>query len=191
MEGPALAFKVLVVLAIVMAIYRRFERVHVPFPEFERFVRSAPAIVAIRARDAEAIAGRIRAALDGDVAFAGSGLRPWPFYSLRLSIEVSSGLVVIRARDCALLRVEGEDPPQLIAIVREAVAGVAAEVWVHGGAWVDLDNAIRSETGWYLNGEASLTPCAEVPRWEPTQPVVNDSSNSRRVVMCSAASSQS
>lgn len=158
MEGPALAFKMLVLIAIVMAIYRRFERVHAPFPEFERFIRSKPILVAIRSRDAMSIADRLC-----DRAFAGTGERPWPFYELRLAIEASSGVVVIRARDCALLRVEGQDPPQLLTIVREAIEGCDAEVWVHSAVWVDLDSGTRSPNGWRLGDE--LTPCDEPPVW--------------------------
>jgi hypothetical protein len=163
MEGPALAFKVLVLTAIIVAIYRKFERVHLPFPDFERFIRTQPVLVAIRSHDASAIAERIRAALDGDRAFAGTGQRPWPFYALRLAVEMSPGLVVIRTRDCALLRVEGKDPPQLLTIVREAIAGHEAEVWVHGAVWVDLDHGVRSETGWVLGTD--LQPCDAVPAW--------------------------
>lgn len=165
MEGPALAFKMLVLIAIVMAIYRRFERVHAPFPDFERFIKSQPVLVAIRSRDASEIAARIRAALEGDRAFAGTGERPWPFYALRLAVDVSPGLVVIRTRDCALLRVEGNDPPQLLSIVRDAIAGHEAEVWVHGTVWVDLDDGVRAPNGWWL-GDA-LTPSEEVPGWLP------------------------
>lgn len=163
MEGPALAFKMLVLIAIVMAIYRRFERVHAPFPDFERFIKTQPVLVAIRSRDAGPIAARIRAALDGDRAFAGTGERPWPFYALRLAVDVSPGLVVIRTHDCALLRVEGSDPPQLLTIVRDAIDGHDAEVWVHGAAWVDLDHGVRSPSGWMVSD--ALTACEEVPSW--------------------------
>jgi hypothetical protein len=175
MEGPALAFKVLVILAVVMAIYRRFEKVHVPFREFERFVRSSPILIAIRAREPASIAERIRAGLDGERAFAGSGLRPWPFYSLTLAVEVSPGLVVIRTRDCALLRVEGRDPPDLVSILRDGIDGHAVDVWLHSDAWVDLESGTRSAHGWTIR-DGDPTPCPELPSWLPRrEPAVQSS----------------
>jgi hypothetical protein len=161
MEGPALAFKVMVLLAIVMAIYRRFERHHAPFPDFERFIASRPVLVAIRSRAASDVAARLR---DVGAVFAGTGLRPWPFYSLRVAIEQSHGVVFVRADACALLRVEGTDPPELLDVVRDALDGAGADVWFHAGTWVDLDDGRTAPGGWLL-GSGVLTPCDEVPTW--------------------------
>ncbi len=168
MEGPFLAFKVMLLLALVMAVYRRFERVHASFPDFERHLRTRPILVAIRARDAHAIAERVRSALRKGEALVGTGRRPWPFYAVRLAIDISPGLVLVRAAGCALLRVEGVDPPSLVDVVSSAITD-DAEVWIDEALWVDLDTGQRPEAGWSLTTKG-LALATRRPAWIELEP---------------------
>lgn len=156
MEGPVLAFKAMLLVWVLMAIYKRFERVHGRFPEFERFLAERPVIAELRGPDL--VVERVRERLQRGVV-VGLGERPWPFYCVRFDVTREDDRVVLRPRAWRLLRVEESAPPELCA----ALDGLGPlEAWLHPTAYVDLDEGSRSAAGWRV----SLTdgqrppPCA-------------------------------
>lgn len=171
MEGPLLAYKLLVVIAIFGWIYQRLERVHGRFPAFERFLREGPLLAAVHARDPRSIVASIQRALGPTGrALAGSGLRPWPFYALTIELEVVGDDVYVRARSARLLRVEGEDPPSLVAVLQDALPP-DADAWVHPALWVDLLDGARPAAGWRLaSHQEEPIPQSTLPRWLPAAP---------------------
>lgn len=166
MEGPLLAYKILVLIAVFGWIYQRLERVHGRFPAFERFLRARPLLAAVRARDPRSIVASIQRTLGPTGrALAGSGRRPWPFYALTIELEVLDDTVYVRATSARLLRVEGADPPSLVAVLRDALPP-DADGWVHPALWVDLVGDARPSAGWRLASHAEEPiPQSTMPGW--------------------------
>ncbi|MGZ3452253.1 MAG: hypothetical protein ACXWUG_27590 [Polyangiales bacterium] len=150
MEGPALAFKALLLCWLLMAVYKRFERVHDRFPAFEAFVGGRPLIVVLSVESARLVEVRDRLARElADGAVVGLGARPWSFHLVRFAVGIEDQRVCVRAVSARLLRVVERPPAELFATIA-AVCG-SVEAVVEPTAFVDLDDGTRPpESGWRL-----------------------------------------
>ncbi len=168
-EGPLLAYKALLVVVVMMWVYRRFERVGPKDPALERACRRGRLLAALRAphvdlaRVAEVLA---RALPDDRTVLFGMGMRPWPWYAVRVRVAVEGPCVVVRAERAARLRSEGKEPPSAHRAIEATLAEVeSAEAFLDPTLFVDLDSGARPRGGWRLVSGAAPVPVDEPPGW--------------------------
>jgi hypothetical protein len=175
MEGPLLFVKAWMLSVVAVWVYRYFERVADPIPEFEAFCAAQPLLLAItcEAGALDELYARVAGRLGQRVVATSAGW-PWQNYALTLAAErVGAEMLVVRAVRAELTYAHRAPPPALAHVLREALSGSEArlrDTWAHPALYFDVLRR-NAAGGWRVVGleapKLRFEPRPDVPVWLP------------------------